>query len=97
MKLAIIGAGVITQRGLAELLYEAAGHPAKLRVLPPWQQSILGLFMPMLRELRDVRYLSETPVLLDDGKLRALLPGLAKTTYEEGAKRTVAGAVPRAA
>lgn len=93
----LAGAGVITQRGLAELLYKAAGHSAKLRVLPPWQQSILGLFMPMLRELRDVRYLSETPVLLDDGKLRALLPGLAKTTYEEGAKRTVAGAVPRAA
>jgi hypothetical protein len=70
-------------------MFKAAGHPPRLRVLPPWQQNIVGLFMPVLRELRDVRYLSETPVLLDDTKLRSLLPGLAKTTYEEGARRTV--------
>ena len=85
----LAGAGAITQRALAELMFKAAGHPPRLRVLPPWQQNIVGLFMPVLRELRDVRYLSETPVLLDDTKLRSLLPGLAKTTYEEGARRTV--------
>jgi len=84
------GAGTITQRALAELMFKAAGHPAKLRVLPPWQQNLIGLFMPVLRELKDVRYLSETPVLLDDTKLSAMLPGARKTPYEEGAKLTVA-------
>lgn len=88
----LAGPGVITQRGLAELMFRAAGHPPKLRVLAPWQQSLLGLFMPVLRELKDVRYLSETPVLLDDAKLRSLLPGLSKTPYAEGARRTVAAA-----
>ncbi|MCA3562326.1 MAG: NAD(P)H-binding protein [Aestuariivirga sp.] len=88
----LAGAGIITQRGLAELLYQAAGRPPKLRVMPPWQQSLAGLFMPVLRELKDVRYLSETPVLLDDTKLRSLLPGLRKTPYEEGARLTVAAA-----
>ena len=34
------GAGTITQRALAELMFKAAGHPAKLRVLPPWQQGV---------------------------------------------------------
>lgn len=92
----LAGAGVITQRGLAELLYKAAGHPPKLRVLPPWQQSLVGLFMPVLRELKDVRYLSETPVLLDDAKLRALLPEMKKTPYEEGARLTVAAAGAKA-
>ena len=86
------GAGVITQRGLAALLYEAAGLPPKLRVLPPWVQNVMGLFMPMLRELKDVRYLSQTPVLLDDAKLRTLLPGLRKTPYDEGARLTLAAA-----
>lgn len=86
------GAGVITQRQLAELLYRAAGRTPKLRVMPPWQQSLVGLFMPVLRELKDVRYLSETPVLLDDAKLRALLPGLRKTAYEEGARLTLEAA-----
>ncbi len=88
----LAGAGVITQRKLAELFYRAAGREPKLRVMPPWQQSLVGLFMPVLRELKDVRYLSETPILLDDAKLRALLPGLAKTPYEDGARRTVQAA-----
>ncbi|WP_421694761.1 NAD-dependent epimerase/dehydratase family protein [Aestuariivirga sp.] len=84
------GAGVTTQRQLASLLYEAAGHPPKLKVMPPWLQSAMGLFMPVLRELKDVRYLHETPVLLDDARLRSLLPNLAKTPYAEGARLTVA-------
>lgn len=86
----LAGAGVITQRHLAELFYQAAGQLPKLGILPYWQQSLLGLFMPVLRELKDVRYLGETPVLLDDAKLRALLPDLKKTPYEEGASLTVA-------
>ena len=32
----------------------------------------------------------ETPVLLDDTKLKALLPGLRRTPYEEGARLTIA-------
>ena len=46
-------------------------------------------FMPILRELKEMHYLHETPVLLDDSKLRALLPGLVKTPYAEGAKIAV--------
>ena len=92
----LAGAGTITQRALAELMFKAAGLPAKLRVLPPWQQSLVGLFMPVLRELKDVRYLSETPVLLDDTKLRSLLPNLAKTPYEAGARLTIRALLPSA-
>lgn len=90
----LAGVGVITQRQLAELLYRAAGHPPKFRVLPPWQQSLVGLFMPVLRELKSMRYLHETPVLLDDTRLRSLLPGLRKTPYEEGARAAVAAEGP---
>lgn len=88
----LAGAGVITRRHLAELFYSAAGQVPKIGVMPYWQQTLLGLFVPVLRELKDVRYLSETPVLLDDSKLRSLLPGLRKTPYAEGARLTVAAA-----
>lgn len=88
----LAGAGVTTQRHLAELLYRGAGRMPKLAVMPYWQQSLIGLFMPVLRELKDVRYLGETPVLLDDTRLRTLLPDLVKTPYEEGARLTVAAA-----
>ena len=92
----LAGAGVTTPRHLAELLYQAAGQLPKLGVIPYWQQTLFSLFMPVLRELRDVRYLSETPVLLDDTKLRTLLPDLKKTSYEEGARLTIAAAQSRA-
>jgi nucleoside-diphosphate-sugar epimerase len=85
------GAGVITMQDLAGLIYAAAGQAPKLRVMAPWMQSAVGLFMPVLRELGEMRYLFTTPVLLDDSKLHALLPGVKKTPYAEGAKRIMAG------
>ncbi len=84
------GAGVITLLELATLIYKAAGREPKLRVMAPWMQSLVGLLMPVLRELAEMRYLLETPVLLDDAKLRALLPGLKKTSYHDGARRAAA-------
>ncbi len=84
------GAGIITQRELATLIYKAAGREPKLRVAGPWMQALLGAFVPVLGELAEMRYLLETPVLLDDGKLLGLLPGIHKTSYEDGAHRTVA-------
>ncbi|WP_395690057.1 NAD(P)H-binding protein [Aestuariivirga sp.] len=88
----LAGAGVISLRGLAELMYQAAGRPPRLRVLPVWQQSLLGLVVPALREIATMRYLLKHPVLLDDSKLRTLLPGLRKTSYADGARATVAAA-----
>lgn len=90
----LAGAGVITQQDLADLLYKGAGRAPKLRVMGPFVQNIMGLFMPVLRELKEMRYLHETPVLLDDTKLRTLLPGLRKTPYAEGARLAVAAENP---
>ena len=84
------GSGEISIEGLAALLYKAAGHEPKLRVMAPWMQTAVGLFMPVLRELKEMRYLLETPVVLDDAKLMALLPDLMKTSYEAGAKAIMA-------
>ena len=51
--------------------------------------SVLGLFNPFLREVREMHYLWTTPVKLDDTKLRKLLPNVKKTPYEEGIRLTV--------
>ena len=37
-----------------------------------------------MRELVEMAYLQQTPVLMDDGDLRKLLPNLKKTSYDEG-------------
>jgi nucleoside-diphosphate-sugar epimerase len=83
------GAGVISLRNLAELIFKATGREPKLRVMPVWMQSLVGLFMPVLRELKEMQYLLETPVLLDDSKLLKLLTGIRKTGYEEGAAAAI--------
>jgi len=37
-----------------------------------------------------MEYLLKTPVILDDSKLRSVLPHLKKTSYEEGIAQTLA-------
>ncbi len=56
----------------------------------PWR--LLGWLRPLLpfaRELLDVRYLWQKPVLLDDSKLRAFLPNFHKTPLDEAVRRTL--------
>lgn len=86
----VAGAGTITQRDFANRIYQAAGREPSLRILGPTMQRVFGLFMPVLRELGELSYLLSDPVILDDAKLRQKLPGLRKTPYDEGIRRTVA-------
>jgi hypothetical protein len=50
---------------------------------------IVGLFVPMMREMVEMHYLQTTPVLLDDTALRQLLGDVKKTSYADGVKRSV--------
>ena len=50
---------------------------------------LLGLFNPLMRELVELFYLAQTPVILDDSKLERHLGGLKKTPYETGIRNTV--------
>ena len=55
-------------------------------------QGIVGLFVPILKELHEMNYLHHTPIVLDDTKLMTLLPNTKKTSYAEGVKIAVAAA-----
>lgn len=86
------GPGTITVRELATKAYADAGAGApKLRIAGKTMVRFLGLFSPVMRELVEMQYLQETPVLLDDRKLRAQLPTVKKTPYVEGIAKTVEG------
>ena len=94
------GPGTITTRRFAELVFAAAGRKPKLRVAGRNMLRLLGLFNPFLREVKEMHYLWTNPVLLDDARLRALLPDMVKTPYEEGIRLTLAAmrqAIPVAA
>lgn len=80
----LAGAGVDTQRELAERVFAMAGTKPRLRVAGKNMLRILGLFNPLMRELVEMHYLLTNPVLLDDSALRNFLGGIRKTPYEDG-------------
>ena len=83
------GAGVITTRRFAELVFSLAGKQPRLRVAGKTMLRLLGLFNPFLREVVEMHYLWTSPVILDDSRLRKLLPDLQKTSYEDGIAATM--------
>lgn len=84
------GAGVTSWGELARAIYAAAGHPAKFTVASPRMLKLMGVFSELMRELSEMSHLQTHPVLLDDTRLREVLPGLKKTPYAEGIARTLA-------
>jgi len=70
-------------------IYRAAGRDPDYRSVGRTMLKMAGLVNPMLKELVEMLYLQETPVILDDRKLAAKLGGLKKTSYEDGIRRTL--------
>jgi nucleoside-diphosphate-sugar epimerase len=88
----LAGAGVVTQRDLAERVFKMAGRKPKLRVAGKNMLRVLGLFDPIMRELVEMNYLLTNPVLLDDSALRGLLGEVRKTSYDEGLRLSLEAA-----
>ncbi|HEX8806818.1 MAG TPA: NAD(P)H-binding protein [Candidatus Aquilonibacter sp.] len=85
------GSGTITQREFATKVFAAAGAgKPKLFVFNSFMLRIVGLFDPIMRELAEMNYLQSDPVLLDDSALRALMPNLHVTSYDDGIAQTLA-------
>ena len=51
-----------------------ANAPKKIQVYPKWLFSVLGIFMPMMEEVKEMLYLFENSVILDDNKVRKIFP-----------------------
>ena len=80
----LAGAGVMTPRQIADMVFAMAGAPPKIRVAGKFIVRLMGLFDPLLRELVEMNYLETNPVLLDDTALTKLIGPIHKTPYAEG-------------
>lgn len=61
-------------RDFARAVARAGDVPgAKVRSLPWWAISLLAPLVPVCRELREMRYLWQTPIALDNARLRELI------------------------
>jgi nucleoside-diphosphate-sugar epimerase len=83
------GSGTITQREFANKVFAQVGRKPQLMVANAIILRLMGLFDPIMRELVEMNYLQSDPVLLDDSALRALLPGVQVTSYNDGIARTI--------
>jgi nucleoside-diphosphate-sugar epimerase len=83
------GPGEINTLDFITRVYRAAGRAPKYRVAGRSLLKVLGWFSPLMRELPEMLYLQETPVILDDSKLLAKFPGTHKTPYDEGIAKTL--------
>ncbi len=83
-----------TTRQLIARIGRALDRPATSERMSPLLLKALGLFMPFMRELPEMRYQWECPFVLDDGKIRSKL-GLRPTPIERQVEQTVAWARSR--
>ena len=85
----LAGPGTITQREFVERVFAEAGRKPKMVVANKFMLRLLGLFNPLLREVVEMHYLFEMPVVMDDSALQELLGGVKKTSYDEGIRATL--------
>jgi nucleoside-diphosphate-sugar epimerase len=67
------------------ILNQKLGTKLKLQVMPSWLVSILGLFIPVLKEVVELRYQLEEDYRFDSSKIEKAY-GLKPTPIEEGLK-----------
>jgi len=70
----------------------AAGKPElKARAVPWWLLTLASPFVPVLRELREMRYLWRQPVRMSNARLRAVLGGEPHTPLDTAMRATLIG------
>ncbi len=79
----------VTARELVAKCAEALGRPIPLRTMPRIGYSLLGLFVPLFRELGEMAYQWDEPFVVDDTRFRARFGDLA-TPLDDAAAQTVA-------
>ncbi len=83
------GPGDINTMDFITRIYRAVGRPPKYRTVGRGLLKIMGWFNPLYREVVEMLYLEETPVILDDRKLLAKFGEVKKTSYDEGIRQTL--------
>ena len=82
-------AETLTTRSFVERVYEAAGHPARLSVMPSPLLAIAALVSPTLRAVKEQQYQRERPWIADHSKFARAF-GAEVTPHGEAIARTLA-------
>ncbi|MCE7734623.1 MAG: NAD-dependent epimerase/dehydratase family protein [Candidatus Heimdallarchaeota archaeon] len=78
----------LTQREFTDLAFKIAGTSGKVSTMPKLLISILGLFIPMIREVKEMIYEFEEPYLVNTSKYQEKY-GNGATSHEDAIKMTL--------
>lgn len=78
-----------TTREMLELIFDELGATSKISTLSRGMVTMISLFHPMLRELKEVLYEFEHPFILDHSKFEAAFGPQMTTPHEEAIRQTV--------
>ena len=78
-----------TLKGFLNQISRLANAPEKITTYPKWLFSVLGIFNPVMKEVKEMLYLFEGTVILDDSKVRKLFPDFKETPIDEAITETL--------
>jgi nucleoside-diphosphate-sugar epimerase len=82
-------AEAVTMRRFVEMVFEAAGRSARLRVAPRWGIALATLFDPTMRAVKEQAYQSQRPWVVDSTKFERTF-GWTATPLRDAVAATVA-------
>jgi nucleoside-diphosphate-sugar epimerase len=82
-------AEALSMREFAELVFEAAGQPVRLQVLPPLLLRLLAIVSPTMRAVREQQYQREAAWIVDHSKFAAAF-GAEVTPHAAAVRETLA-------
>ncbi|OCT16317.1 NAD-dependent dehydratase [Paenibacillus pectinilyticus] len=85
----IPSAKTLTTREMLGLIFDELGSASKIRTTSRGMVTMIGLFHPMLRELKEMLYEFEHPFVLDHSKFVAVFGPQTTTPHEEAIRHTV--------
>jgi nucleoside-diphosphate-sugar epimerase len=84
----IPSAETLTTRQFLDLIFAEARHTPKLRIASPLMLNLLGLFSPMMHELKEINYEFEEPFVVDHQKYEGVF-GSNPTPHHEAIRKTI--------
>lgn len=85
----IAGSGVISGEEIIQIVREATGYQKRVSIVTKPMIWMLGWFNKMMRELAEMMYLTEEPVVLSGEKLEKELGEIPMTPYRVGIMQTL--------